>query len=360
MNYFYAFISVFILSIIFTPLIRRYALEKKIVDYPGHRKIHKSPIPLLGGLAIFFSFFLVLSYFVFFTPYILGKTLALKQLIGVFIAGLFLMIGGFLDDKYNLPPKKQFIWPLLAVLTIIISGVGVKYITNPFGGEINLEIRNFFIFNFLGSPHYFSFPADILTLFWLLGMIYTTKFLDGLDGLVSGITAIGSLIIFGLCLFTIFFQPEVGFIAIILAGAYLGFLMFNWHPAKIFLGEGGSTFSGFMLGILAIISGGKFATTLLVVGIAVLDVAWIIIRRVILEHHSPFLADKKHLHFRLLDIGFSHRQTVLLLYFLALFFGLATFFLKSMGKLVILGILPVLMAILVIFLVGVYKNKNKV
>ncbi len=359
MLYFIAFISSFLLVIFFTPLVRRYALEKKIVDYPGHRKIHKSPIPLLGGLAIFFSFFLVLSYFVFFTPYILGKTLALKQLLGVFIAGLFLMIGGFLDDKYNLSPKKQFIWPFLAVLTVIISGIGVKYITNPFGGEINLEMRNFFIFNFLGLPRYLSFPADFLTLFWLLGMIYTTKFLDGLDGLVSGITTIGSLIIFGLCLFTIFFQPEVGFIAIILAGAYLGFLIFNWHPAKIFLGEGGSTFSGFMLGILAIISGGKFATTLLVVGIAVLDVAWIIIRRVILEHHSPFLADKKHLHFRLLDIGFSHRQTVLLLYFLALLLGLSTFFLKSLGKVIILGILPVLMAILLIFLVGVYKNKNK-
>ncbi|TSC95641.1 MAG: Uncharacterized protein Athens101410_397 [Parcubacteria group bacterium Athens1014_10] len=359
MNYFSAFISTFLLAAILTPFVRKFALKNKIVDYPSPRKIHSHPIPLLGGLIIFLSFFIVLAYFTFFTPYILGKSIALKQLIGIFIAGLFLISGGFLDDKYNLPPKKQFIFPLLAVLTIIASGIGVKYITNPFNGIINLELNKFFILNFQGAPYYFSWPADLLTFFWLLGMIYTTKFLDGLDGLVSGITAIGGLIIFGLCLFTIFYQPEVGLLAIILAGACLGFLIFNWHPAKIFLGEGGSTFCGFMLGVLAIISGGKFATTLLVMGIAVIDVIWVIARRVFWERHSPFLADKKHLHFRLLDIGLSPRQAVVFLYFLSLIFGLSTFFLKSSGKLITMGILSGLMAVLAIFLVGVYKIKNK-
>lgn len=359
MNYFIAFISSFLLTIIFTPLIRRFAFKKNIVDYPSPRKIHFKPVSLLGGVAIFLSFFIILTYFTLFTPFILVKLLTLKKLIGVFIACLFLMIGGFLDDKYNLSPKKQFIWPLLAVLIIIISDIGVKYITNPFGGIIDLEIKKFFIFKFLGTPFYFSFPADILTLVWLLIMIYTTKFLDGLDGLVSGLTAIGSLIIFGLCLFTIFYQPEVGFLAIILAGAASGFLLFNWHPAKIFLGEGGSTFCGFMLGILAIISGGKFATTLLVMGIAFLDLIWVILRRLFWERHSPFSADKKHLHFRLLDVGFSQRQAVIFLYFLALVFGLSTFFLKSSGKLITLGILTGLMIVLAVFLVGVYKIKNK-
>lgn len=361
MEYFSAFLLACLLSAIFTYFIRLFAIKKEIVDYPNPRKIHSSPIPLLGGIAIFLSFFIVLSYFTFFTPYILGKTLVIKKIIGVLVAGLFLMIGGFLDDKYNLPPKKQFIWPLLAVLTVIISGIGVEYITNPFGGYINLGIKKFLIFNFFGNPHYFHFPADILTLIWLLAMTYATKFLDGLDGLVSGITIIGSTIIFGFCLFTIFYQPEVGLLAIILAGACLGFLFFNWHPAKIFLGEGGSTFCGFMLGVLAIISGGKFATTLLVMGIAVLDLIWVILRRLFFERHSPFLADQKHLHFRLLDAGFSHRQAVLFLYFLALAFGLSTFFLKSFGKFITLGILA-LITIAIIFIVfsrGALQNQDK-
>lgn len=359
MFYFFAFISSFILSIFLTPFIRRLALKNKIVDYPAPRKIHSRPIPLLGGVAIFLSFFIVLTFFAFFTPYILEKSISLKQLLGVFIAGLFLMLGGFLDDKYNLPPKKQFIWPLMAVLTVIVSGIGVKYITNPFGGIINLELKKIFILRFNEMPYYLSWPADLLTLIWLLGMIYTAKFLDGLDGLASGITAIGAFIIFGLCLFTAFYQPEIGFLAIILAGAVSGFLVFNWHPAKIFLGEGGSVFCGFMLGVLAIISGGKFAATLLVTGIAFLDLIWVILRRLFWERHSPFLADKKHLHFRLLDAGFSQRQAVIFLYLLALIFGLSTFFLKSAGKLIALGILSGLMISLAVLLVTIYKIRKR-
>jgi len=153
-------------------------------------------------------------------------------------------------------------------------------------------------------------------------------------------------------------QPETALLCIILAGVALGFLIFNFHPAKIFLGEGGSTFLGFTLGTLAIISGGKIATALLCMGIPILDVIWVVSRRLITKK-SPFLGDKKHLHFRLLDIGFSHRQTVLFLWFMSACFGITALFLKSRGKLIALGVLAFIMIVLALILVWLYRRKYK-
>lgn len=349
MNYLLVFILSFLLSIILTLIVKKIAQRLKILDYPKEeRKIHKKPIPLLGGMAIFLSFFLVLSCFY---PEILSSHVKLKHLIGIFIGSLILMIGGYLDDKYDLKPRQQVIWPILAILPIIASGIGIREITNPFGGIINLAMYEKVIFWWQGLPYRLTLPADLITFVWLLGMMYTTKFLDGLDGLATGISTIGAFLIFLLSTVTVYFLPEVALISAIFIGASLGFLIFNFYPAKIFLGEGGSLFVGFILGILSILASGKIATALLVMGIPILDVIWVIIRRIFFEKKSPTLADKKHLHFRLLDIGFSHRGAVLFLYFLVIFFGLAALFLQSMGKLIALGILTIVMIILGLILV---------
>jgi len=188
-------------------------------------------------------------------------------------------------------------------------------------------------------------------------MIYTTKLLDGLDGLVSGITIIGSIVLFFLSLTPGVIQPETALLCIILAGASLGFLFFNFHPAKIFLGETGSTFTGFMLGTLAIISGGKIATALLIMGIPILDVLWVIGRR-LWQRQSPFRsADRKHLHFRLLDIGFSHRGAVLFLYVVSAMFGSVALSVQGKYKLVVLVVLVIFM--LVLGAVVVLKARKK-
>ncbi|HCU47617.1 TPA: hypothetical protein DIC39_00950, partial [Patescibacteria group bacterium] len=142
-------------------------------------------------------------------------------------------------------------------------------------------------------------------------------------------------------------------------GACLGFLIWNWHPAKIFLGEGGSLYIGFMLGVLAIISGGKIATALLVMGIPILDVVWVILRRLFWDKKKITEADTKHLHFRLLDVGLSHRQAVLFLYFLTAVFGVTSLGLQTQGKLLAMGILALVMIVLAASLVLVYKNKIK-
>jgi len=359
LKYLSSLVISFILSIFLTLIVKKIAWSLKILDYPGeNRKIHKRPIPLLGGVAIFLTFFLVLGYYAFFTNRILDSHILIKHLWGIFGGGLLLMIGGFLDDKYNLSPKKQFIWPFLATIAVIVSGIGVREITNPFGGLINLAIYEKILFWWQGLPYRITLPADLFTFVWLLGMMYTTKFLDGLDGLTTGISAIGAFLIFLLSTVTIYLLPEVALIAVIFVGVCLGFLVFNFHPAKIFLGEGGSLFLGFMVGVLAILAGSKIATALLVMGIPILDVFWVILRRIFWEKKMPFLADKKHLHFRLLDVGFSHRQAVLFLYFLAAAFGFLTLFLQSKGKLVALGILSLIMVILALILVYVYQFKQ--
>ncbi|MCX7778969.1 MAG: undecaprenyl/decaprenyl-phosphate alpha-N-acetylglucosaminyl 1-phosphate transferase [Patescibacteria group bacterium] len=353
MNYFFFFISAFILAVVFTKIIRRFALRYQILDYPEQapeRKIHQKPIPLLGGLALFFSFFLVL-FFSLLTGWFQLETILLKNLIGLFLASLILMIGGILDDRYRLSPAKQFLFSTLAVFVVMASGIGIKYINQPFGqGLIFLEQQKIEILRWRGVPYYFSWPADLITFTWLMLIIYALKLLAGLDGLVPGITSIGALMIFCLCFFTKFYQPEVGILAIILAGASLGFLIFNFHPAKIFLGTSGETFSGFILGTLAIISGSKIATLLLVLGIPILDVVWVILRRIFKEHRWPFFADKKHLHFRLLEIGFSHRGAVIFLWALALFFGLiGVLFPTTQTKILALGGVTIIMIGLALF-----------
>lgn len=344
MMYLFIFLISFILAVILTPLIRKLALKFKIVDWPEikGRKIHKKPIPLLGGLVIFIVFFVVLFVARGTSFWPIEKVLD-KHIIGILIAGAVLMIGGFLDDKYNLKPYQQVIWPIIAVLVIGISGIGIEYINNPFGsGYLHLDKYKIEVVRLDGVPYYFTPLADMLTFVWLMLLMYSTKLLDGLDGLVSGITFIGALSIAGLCFLTIFYQPDVGLMALILAGATLGFLIFNFHPAKIFLGEGGSLFAGFILGTLAIISGSKLATTFLILGLAVLDLLGVMIRRIFIERHSPFLGDKKHLHFRLLELGFSHKKAVIFYWIIALIFGLIALFLRTEGKIVALFVLVVL------------------
>ena len=189
-------------------------------------------------------------------------------------------------------------------------------------------------------------------------MMFTTKFLDGLDGLVAGIGLIAGLTLFGLSLGEQVQQPITASFAIIVVGALAGYLIYAFHPASIFLGEGGSTLIGFLLGVLSVILGGKIATALLVMGIPILDVAWVILQR-LWSRSSPFKGDRLHIHFKLIDLGFSQRQTALLLYGLSAVFGFTAVFLQSMGKLVALAILVAIMGALVLWVLYLYRRKQK-
>lgn len=346
LNYLIIFALTLALSFGLTFLIRILALRLNIVDLPDQeRKLHKEKTPFLGGVAIYLAFFMMAF---FLRNYLLAGNLEIRHWLGVFVGASFLILGGILDDKYNLAPRYQLIFPVLASLCVIAGGVEIAKITNPFGGILNLNDLRIPIVYFSGTWHYFVIVSDLLIFLWLMGMMYTTKLLDGVDGLVSGVTGIGALVVFLFTMSDKYYQPDIGMAALILAATCFGFLILNWHPAKIFLGEGGSLITGFILGVLAIISGGKIAIALLVMAIPIMDLVWTIIRR-LMAGKNPFkYSDRKHLHFLLQDSGLGVRKTVLIYYCLATIFGLSALFLQSRGKVVALGLLVLIMLGLVI------------
>lgn len=334
----FAGLIAFAISFVTTVFVKHFALRHNIIDKPGlKRKIHTTIIARMGGLAIFASFFLVLGFFLLTTPDLTGGRITLTHYFGVLIGGAILMIGGFVDDRYDLPPRSSIIAPVLAVLVLILSGVGVEKITNPLGGVIYLT----------------QLQSGILVFIWVMVVMYTTKFLDGLDGLATSVSSVGMLMIMLLSLTVAYYQPDVAILSAIALAALIGFLFWNFHPASIFLGEGGSTFIGFLLGTLAIISGGKLATALLVLGIPMLDVVWIILRRFKQGGIKQiFQADKKHLHHRLLDLGWSQRQIMFVYVLISSTFGVATLFLQSQQKLVALILLGCMMLLCAVLLVS--------
>lgn len=334
------FLTAVLLSGLFTYFLIKWARKIKIFDLPNEeRKRHGRPVPLLGGLAIFLSFWLVTG-IVFLSTDLLHKHFSARQLFFVFFASALLMLVGFYDDKYKMRADKRLLFTALCVGVVLLGGINFDGVTNPFGGTIGLD---FWKIN-LGFFGQFLVGVNILVFLWLTGMMYTVKILDGLDGLAVGVVGIAALMVFALSQFTKFFQPDTALVALILAGACLGFLIFNFYPAKIFLGEGGGLFLGLMVGVLATIAGGKIATTLLVMAVPIIDLAWVIIIRA-LKHQNILKGDRLHLHFQLVDIGWSHRQAVLLLYSFSLLFGVCTLFFSSFYKLLALVVLSVLVVI---------------
>jgi UDP-GlcNAc:undecaprenyl-phosphate/decaprenyl-phosphate GlcNAc-1-phosphate transferase len=342
--YFASFALAFLVSFVATFLVSRIAVRSRIVDIPDQdRRFHKKPIPTLGGIAIYSSFLLVTVAVGIFGGYLLGGNIPLKNLVGILAGGAILMIGGYLDDKYRLPASLSIIFPIMAALTVVTAGVKAVSIHNPLNNEIVILM---------------PLISGGVVFLWTMTMTYTTKLLDGMDGLVTGISAIAALILFGLSLSPQVMQPENALLAIIFAGSLLGFLILNFHPAKIFLGEGGSTFAGFMLAVLAVVSGGKIATALLVMGIPLLDMIWVIVQR-LRAGRSPFSGDRQHLHFKLTEIGFSEPQAVLFLYALTGIFGASALLLQSRGKLIAFAIMVIVMLAIIASLFSVYKgNKN--
>lgn len=325
------FLIVMLFSWLVTKAVIILSFRFKIVDYPDKkRKLHQKITPLLGGLAIFIAFFTAIFLLM---PYLLSGDLSFIHWLSFALGALFLMIGGVLDDKYNLAPRWQIIFPILASIMPVLGGVSINHLSTP-GGDI-FNISNLF--------------SAVLIIFWLLAMMYTTKLLDGVDGLVSGLGLIGALVIFAFTSSTQYLQADIALASWLLAAAIAGFLILNFSPAKIFLGEGGSLFIGYALGVLAVISGGKIAIALLIMALPMMDLAWTILRR-LAKGKNPFhFADRGHLHHRLLKLGLSSSQTVMVFYFFSLVFGVSALFLQSRGKFLALLLLLLIMLILIIF-----------
>lgn len=327
---------------------RRVAVRVQAIDVPkGTKKVHRAPTPLFGGLGIFVVG--LVGVVVLAKVGFLSAALSTSQLLGFGLGALILLVVGLIDDRFPLSARVRFPLYVCACACVVLGGASVRQITNPVGGVFSLVADQW---SFFGGVLSFAWPADALTVLWLLVMLFATKLMDGLDGLVTGQTSIGAAIIFVLCLLPAYHLPAIALLSALMLGAYLGFLPANRFPAKHFLGESGSTLAGFALGFLAIASGAKLATAFMAVGIAVIDIALVIIGR--LRRHVPITqGDRTHLHHQLLDAGFTQPQTVSILWSIGFVFGLGALLFQTRGKVVL-----VLLLILVTVTLSLYATKK--
>jgi len=325
MIYFTIFGIAFLVSLLVTPLTIKLGHRWAIVDRPGGRRQHAGQISRVGGLALFAAF-VGAGLLVFALSGLgVGPTLGnedAKLLTGVLLGCIFMFVFGLWDDYRQLPPWPQFVAQFAVVLLAIGFDIFIERATLPIFGYIEK------------FPVWITYP---LTFFWIMGMINTVNWLDGLDGLAAGVTAIAGLL-FAVHAYSLG-QTTVALFPLALAAACLGFLPFNFHPARVFMGSSGSMLLGFALASLSILAPAKVATALLVLGIPIIDVAWLIIRRW-RRRGNPTRPGRDHLHYRLLDVGLSQRQIVLLYYSFCAAFGLLALLIEvRIFKLVALGLM---------------------
>ncbi len=287
-----AILVAFLISFAATPVVIGIAKKIKAIDVPkDNRRIHKKPIPLIGGLAIFYGFLISVLCFCVID----------EAVIGIVLGALLIVITGIIDDKYSLPAKVKLLMQIVAAVIVIAFGVEMRYFENPFTNE-------YVTLGWLSIP---------ITIIWIVGVTNAVNLTDGLDGLAAGISTIASLSLLILILFTD--NINLAIMTAALAGAAFGFLPYNFNPAKIFMGDTGSMFLGYMLACISVQGLMKtytiisFALPILVLGLPIFDTLFAIVRRVV-TGRSIMSPDRGHLHHRLLDMGFSQRQTVAILY----------------------------------------------
>jgi UDP-GlcNAc:undecaprenyl-phosphate GlcNAc-1-phosphate transferase len=292
------FVLIFVVAVILalagTPLAAAWGCRKGLVDRPDPRRRHTGVVPRTGGFVLFVSF-VVAAVLAQWLPVPRQDPKELIRFLGIILGLAFLLAVGYLDDRFELRPGPQYLAQALAALIAILSLVFIERVMNPFTDKLQI------------LPYWFTVA---FTLVWIVGMINTINFLDGLDGLAAGVGAIVSAVL------TIHMlregQYSVALLPLALLGTTLGFLPYNLPPARIFLGSG-AWLLGYAIATLGIAAGAKVALLLMVLGIPIIDVAWLMISR-LRAGQSIGQGDRRHLHFRLLDAGLSHRQ-VLLLYF---------------------------------------------
>ncbi len=318
------FLLAFGVACILTPLSGRLAARAGVVDLPRTRHQHERPVPRWGGLALAAGFFVAVAVIYRVAPP--DSHQEGLQLQGVLLGGLLAAAFGLLDDWRELPAWPQLLVQFLLALLAIVHTDWLQVFTHPLTGQL------------VRLPDFLAVP---LTVFWVMGMMNTINWLDGLDGLAAGVAAIAALL-FAAHSYFVFGQVTVALLALALAAACLGFLPWNFHPARIFMGTTGSAFLGYILATLAILAPAKTATALLVLGIPILDVAWQIMTR-LRAGRAPWLGDRGHLHHRLYNLGLGQRTVVLGYYaFCAGFGGLALILPPGIYKVYALGILGML------------------
>ncbi|MFV0517307.1 MAG: MraY family glycosyltransferase [Aminipila sp.] len=326
MVFYLAFFLAFGLAFAFSPVAIKLAPKIGAVDIPKDaRRMHTKPMPRFGGMAIFIGAMVSIAWITWLGWPMLSKQFEemgavilqqpISQMFGVLLGGAFIYVLGVIDDLKGMPAKVKFLGQMLIACIPYFFGVRIEFVTNHFG-------------SMFGDSHSYFAGAIcfFITIIWIVGITNTVNLIDGLDGLASGVSAISSLCLAYTAYIHGSYLPALGMIA--LAGGALGFLPYNFHPAKIFMGDGGSLFLGFMLATLSIVGPVKSATIMaliipvLVLGVPIFDTAFAILRRLV--NHRPIMeADKGHLHHRLMAAGMGQRRTVLMLYGISGVMGVA-------------------------------------
>ncbi|HEY2494661.1 MAG TPA: MraY family glycosyltransferase [Paenibacillus sp.] len=297
------------LALLLTPQVKKFAFKVGAIDVPNARKVHTRVMPRLGGLGIYLAFILALFLVL---PFV-SADLSLRDanFIKAFVVGgSMIVLIGALDDRFELSAKVKLLGQIIAACVVV------------FGFDISVDFVNIpFQDNFKYLESWISIP---LTIFWIVGVTNAINLIDGLDGLAAGVSgiAIGTILVMSLLMGNMM----IALLCMILLGAIIGFLFFNFHPAKIFMGDSGSLFLGFCLAMLSLLGFKQvaivsFMTPLIIIGVPLSDTFFAIIRRWV-QKKPIFAPDKGHLHHCLRQLGFSHRQSVLIIYSIAAFFGI--------------------------------------
>ena len=303
-----------VVSFIATPMVKSFAYKVGAIDVPkDNRRMHKVPIPRLGGLAIFIAFLLTTLIFADID----------RQLQGILLGSVMIVVLGVLDDIMALKALPKLIVQIAAAGIAVYHGCVIQFFSNP----------NVFSDVSYVNLGWLSIPISII---WIVAITNAVNFIDGLDGLAVGVSAIStaSLIVIALLVS----ETNIAMVLIALLGACLGFIPYNMNPAKIFMGDTGATFLGYILATLSITGLFKlyaiisFAVPFLILGVPIFDICFAFLRR-IAKGQNPMVADRGHVHHRLIDMGFSQKQSVAIAYMLAAILGLAAVLLTSSGEL---------------------------
>ncbi|MCH7640603.1 undecaprenyl/decaprenyl-phosphate alpha-N-acetylglucosaminyl 1-phosphate transferase [Patescibacteria group bacterium] len=334
-----------------TPFVIKLAKKFGLIDDPRSRKhpkiIHTYPVPRAGGFAIFLA---VSASALLFLPLD-------KHLKGILAGALILTILGLLDDKFDLNPYLRLVIQFVAASAPIIAGIGIAFISSPIGGIIDLSHPqiNFYLF---GEPRSIWILSDLFALFWIVMLMnFINMGAKGVDGQLPGVTAIAALTI---ALLSLSFSADITqwpiiILAVITAGAYLGFLPWNFYPQKIMPGFSGSNLAGYLLGVLSILSTAKVGTLFVVLGVPLIDSGYTVMRR-ILTKKSPFWGDAGHLHHKLLRAGLSKRQVAYFYWLVTAILGALALNLNTSTKLYTIVGLAALIGGLILWLT--YRPKS--
>ncbi|MFC4303477.1 glycosyltransferase family 4 protein [Cohnella boryungensis] len=304
-----SFIAAMVLALVLTPLVKKLAYKVGAIDVPNQRKVHTRTMPRLGGVGIYAAFTISLLIIMPWVPEGLLSSYDRNLISALLVGGTLIVLLGALDDKYDLNAKLKLLVQIGAACIVVFGfGVKINLLNIPFGSAMQP----------LGE-----WLSIALTILWIVGVTNAINLIDGLDGLAAGVSgiAIATILVMGI----VMSNEAVILLASLLLGSIGGFLFFNFHPAKIFMGDSGALFLGFALATLSMLGFKQitilsFVTPLLIIGVPLSDTFFAIVRRWI-QKKPIFEADKGHLHHCLQQLGFSHRKTVLIIYAIAAFFG---------------------------------------